>query len=454
MSPPHIVRPYDKNIFIYSNYNIFLTQIVGGPPLVRIFYKTLSILGLLIALMFFGCKKDNASSSGGTTATTTPHDTAATGPVAVAKTNSQKVYVHYMPWFETPATLGAGNWGLHWTMANENPNIILANGRRQIASWFYPMIGPYDSDDRDVIDYHLLLMKYAGIDGLIVDWYGVQNVDDYPLNKRNTDSIFSRVPNSGLQFGICYEDASLAQDKSVAGLDTLTAAKLDFNYLQSAYFSSNSYIRINSQPLLLDFGPQGLKTTADWEQAFSVFSTKPVLLSLEYQGNITGAEGSGEFAWVQATDQANLTAFYSNRAPSLSYYFAGAYPGFQDFYQQGGWGNTLFQIGYNGTATLQNCLNLASTSGTNYLQLITWNDYGEGTMIEPTLDFNFSFLQTIQKYTGVSYTVTELQLIYTWYTLRKEYATNNAAETQLTQAYNDLVALDVKDATAIINQLN
>ena len=125
----------------------------------------------------------------------TPVDTTTSnGPKAVTKTNSQKVYVHYLPWFETPATSPDGKWGQHWTMANENPDVILPNGRRQIASWFYPMIGPYASSDRDVIDYHLLLMKYAGIDGVIIDWYGIHNVDDYPLNKRNTDSIFKRVP--------------------------------------------------------------------------------------------------------------------------------------------------------------------------------------------------------------------------------------------------------------------
>jgi len=410
------------------------------------------LLITLACLVAVGCKKSNSP----VPVNIKPPDTTTVvkGPNPVVKTNSQKIYVHYMPWFETPATSGTGNWGLHWTMANENPNTILGNGRRQIASWFYPMIGPYDSDDRDVIDYHLLLMKYSGIDGLIVDWYGVQNVGDYPLNKRNTDSIFSRVPNAGLQFGICYEDATLAQDKAVAGIDTLTAAKSDFSYLQSAYFGSNSYIKIDNQPLLLDFGPQGLKTTTDWQQAFSVLTTKPRLLSLEYAGDVTGAAGSGEFAWVDATDQANLTGFYQNRAPSLPTYFAAAYPGFKDFYQQGGWGNTLFLINYNGAGTLQNCLNLAKTSATNYLQLITWNDYGEGTMIEPTLDFNFTSLQAIQQYTGVSYTVAELQLIYKWYTLRKKYVSNNTVESQLTQAYYDLVALDVKDATTIISGIN
>jgi hypothetical protein len=417
------------------------------------------VIIVFLCLFAFSCKKSGGGTGGSTSVTTKKTDTTVitqipTNAKPVVKTNTQKVYVHYMPWFETPATSGNGQWGQHWTMANENPNTILPNGRRQIASWFYPMIGPYDSDDRDVIDYHLLLMKYAGIDGVIIDWYGTFNVDDYALNKRNTDSLVKRVPNAGLQFGICYEDASLAQVKATTGTDTVAAAQQDFAYLQSQYFSSGNYIRINNQPLLLDFGPQSLKTTTDWQRAFSGLSTKPRLLSLEYAGSVTGSEGSGEFAWVDASDQQNLQGFYQNRAPSLSTYFAAAYPGFMDFYKQGGWGNTLFLIGYNGTATLQNCLNLAKTSGTNYLQLITWNDYGEGTMIEPTLDFNFTFLQTIQQYTGVTYTVTELQLIYKWYILRKKYAGNTTVEQQLIVAYNDLVALDVVDATTIISAIN
>jgi hypothetical protein len=75
-------------------------------------------------------------------------------------------------------------------------------------------------------------------------------------------------------------------------------------------------------------------------------------------------------------------------------------------------------------------------------------------MIEPTLDFNFTFLQTIQQYTGVTYTYTELKLIYKWYTLRKNYAGNSAIETQFTQAYNYLVTLDVAKAATIITAIN
>jgi hypothetical protein len=404
-----------------------------------------------IPFMSVSCSKGNSFNSPLPVVNNKPDTvTVTTVPKPVAKTNTQKVFVHYMAWFETPATSGTSKWGQHWTMANQNPDIILENGRRQIASWFYPMIGPYASSDRDVIDYHLLLMKYAGIDGVIVDWYGTHNVLDYPLVKRNTDSLFKRIPNAGLQFGICYEDATLLKVKTIAGIDTISAAQQDFAYLQSNYFNNGNYIKVNKQPLLLCFGPQGMKKSDDWQQAFSNLSAQPHLLSLEYQGNITGNAGGGEFAWVNAPNLTNLEGFYQNRVPQIKSAFAGAYPGFRDFYMQGGWGNTLFMIDHNGRSTLQSTLNLAKSSNLPYLQLITWNDYGEGTMIEPTLDFNFDFLVAIQQYTGVSYTQTELQLIYKWYTMRKKYVGKVTIEQKLTQAYNSLVALDVATATSII----
>src|SRR5688500_4362997 len=91
------------------------------------------------------------------------------GSPAVVKTNDMKVYVHYMPWFQTKPF--SGSWGSHWKMNTKNPDIVDAEGKKQIASHYYPLIGPYDSRDKDVIEYHLLLMKYSGIDGVLIDWY-------------------------------------------------------------------------------------------------------------------------------------------------------------------------------------------------------------------------------------------------------------------------------------------
>jgi Glycosyl hydrolase family 99 len=407
---------------------------------------------LLISLSgLVSCSKNNNPGGGGGGGGDTNVVVLAAKPVI--KTNSQKIYVHYMPWFETPATSADGKWGIHWTMVNEDPNTILSNGQRQIASHFYPLIGPYASSDKDVLDYHTLLMKYAGIDGVIVDWYGVQKVYDYPLIKRNTDALFNRMPEVGLQLAICYEDETLRNDHSVGGIDTLVAAKQDMDYLQSVYFKTNSYIKMNQQPLLLCFGPQVLQTPGYWQQAFSDLNPKPLFLSLWYQGDVTGSSGSGEYPWVSLDELVGLNNFYQNRALSLPNALACAYPGFKDFYLEGGWGNNLFTIDHNGTSTLQSTLDLAKNSNLSTVQLITWNDYGEGTMIEPTVEFNYSFLETIQQYTGVGYTKTELELINKWYTLRKKYISNTSIETKLSQAYYDLVSLDVNGATTIINSI-
>src|SRR5215469_15931106 len=79
---------------------------------------------------------------------------------------TKPLLVYYMPWYV--AKPYSSNWGWHWTMNHFDPDTIGASGERQIASWYYPLIGPYDSADPAVLEYHVLLMKLAGIDGIIV----------------------------------------------------------------------------------------------------------------------------------------------------------------------------------------------------------------------------------------------------------------------------------------------
>lgn len=51
-----------------------------------------------------------------------------------------------MPWFETRETNTNGQWGIHWTMANKNPDNIIGEGnKREIAAHYYPEIQPYGS---------------------------------------------------------------------------------------------------------------------------------------------------------------------------------------------------------------------------------------------------------------------------------------------------------------------
>src|SRR5690606_16683401 len=139
----------------------------------------------------------------------------------------------------------------------------------------YPLIGPYASSDTDVLEYHFLLMKYAGIDGILIDWYGTRGLYDYPLNKRNTEAIVAVLEKVGLEFAIVYEDQTLRD-----GLDTdaqrVSQAGADLQYLEKEFFGKDNYIEIDGKPLLMTFGPQIIKTPAGWNDVFGKINEKPV----------------------------------------------------------------------------------------------------------------------------------------------------------------------------------
>ena len=64
-------------------------------------------------------------------------------------TGGRLLMAHYMPWFE--ADPAHARWGWHWTMNHYAP-AHEANGRREAASHYTPLIGLYDSNDPDVLE--------------------------------------------------------------------------------------------------------------------------------------------------------------------------------------------------------------------------------------------------------------------------------------------------------------
>ncbi|MCP3135949.1 glycoside hydrolase family 71/99-like protein [Pyxidicoccus sp. QH1ED-7-1] len=356
-----------------------------------------------------------------------------------------------MPWFETPASSGNGAWGIHWTMANQNPNVVDGSGRRQIASHYYPLIGPYASGDKDVIEYQLLLMKYAGVDGVLVDWPGTVNAWDYAKNRQNADALIARTAAVGLDFALVYEDHNikLAFDAGFIS-NKLAAAQNDINALKNQYFPQGNHIKVNNAPLLLVFGPQTFQSPAEWSNLFAPLSPKPTFLTLWYESPEAGGNASGEYAWIYSDFTAGLNHFYNNHPVPLK--LGVAYPGFHTFYSAGGWGGPTWSLPHNGLSSFGQTLDLAKNSGSvNHIQLATWNDYGEGTMLEPTREFGYGFLTTLQQKLGVPYSQRELELINTLYQQRKQYAGNAAKQAELDQAFSYLVSLQVTQAANILN---
>jgi hypothetical protein len=130
-----------------------------------------------------------------------------------------------------------------------------------------------------------------------------------------------------------------------------------------------------------------------------------------------------------------------------------AYPGFKDYYTEGGWSTSIdWEIDHANGETYRQTLQKAKNKGVGYLQLVTWNDFGEGTMIEPTDEFGYLFLVETQEFTGVSYNISDLETIYTLYQLRKQLAGNTKAQQLLNQAFYYLVSLQVDEAKALLDE--
>jgi hypothetical protein len=372
---------------------------------------------------------------------------------------SKPVLVHYMPWFV--AKPYSGSWGWHWTMNHYNPDSIGADGRRAIASWYYPLIGPYDSADPVALEYHVLLMKLAGIDGVIVDWYGMDNYLDYGVNNQRTAALFKFTQKAALKFCLCYEDRTIQQElngKYIAASNALAHAQDTMRYAESNYFRASSYLRWSNQPVLFNFGPQYFKLNSDWQSIFSVLNTtnQPAFFTEDNRLPV----GAGAFDWPpmwmsqnkggvlsDAQLESYLAAFEQN-ARTWPAFISSAFPRFHDIYQQAGVGSSYGYLDDRGGDTLRETLGRALTNASVLVQVVTWNDFGEGTVVEPTLDFGYRDLGIIQDFRrqyldgNFAFHTNDLTLALRLYNLRRQYAGNAILSAELDRVFTNAISGD------------
>jgi hypothetical protein len=304
-----------------------------------------------------------------------------------------------MPWYEARPFSPA--WGWHWTMNHFDPEQADASGKRSIASHLYPLIGPYDSADPDVLEYHALLMKIAGIDGVIVDWYGFSAFNDYPMIQRRTVALLDTIRRLDLQFALCYEDRTLralVEQDHIKPASALDQARSDLTQAATAWFRDAAHLRWQGQPLLLVFGPDYLKPP-DWQALLPALDPVPGLITLHERK----PPAVGSFAWPPmwaskdgVLSGQELDAYLDRFSRQDGLRIAAAFPGFHDIYAQAGTQPSHGFLDPRDGATFRHTLDRALASGAPFIQLVTWNDYGEGTCIEPTREAGYRYLEAVQ----------------------------------------------------------
>lgn len=373
----------------------------------------------------------------------------------VVKTYSKPIYVHYMPWFESPEyaqypNTSMGNWGQHWTMANKNPDIVV-DGKREIASHFYPLIGPYDNGEPDYCEYAVACIKLSGLDGILIDYAGITEVYDWKLLNDHTLAILPYLKKAGLKFGIVYEDSSLknAFEQSII-TNKVNEGKRVMKYIENNFFIESNYFKLDNKPVLLNFGPQAIFTDNEWNKIFSEIQ-EINFLPLAYHGDYfnLNTSANGAFAWVGETINNDFYNYCSN----FEYCIGSAMPEFKDYYEEGGWGNGYIDYNSNNGKLFEETLERSKFNDVDAIQVITWNDFGEGTIIEPTIEFGYKRLEQLQVFLGVNYSSNELSLAVKLYKKRKEHKGKELENKKLDQVFNYLISLKIKEATELLNEL-
>jgi len=277
-------------------------------------------------------------------------------------------------------------------------NTLLYSGSntKLFASWL-PWFGGsnhmdvgYHSDDPAQVHKQVQDMISRGIQGVIIDWFGpnVPIISDASLLMQREAEA-----NPGFEFAIMEDSGALFNAAVANGCDVTSQLISDLHFINSQFVPSPAYFHLNGQPVIFMFGVT--QFFIDWQRVLPTLPHRELLLFRGPEG-FQQSFANGSFQWVDinTTDAFDsqltaLDAFYTQAAQNPGRAAVGsAYKGFDDPLAMWGtnrqihhrcgqtWLDTMHETGKFFSASHQ----LAS------LQIVTWNDYEEGSEIESGID--------------------------------------------------------------------
>jgi hypothetical protein len=249
-------------------------------------------------------------------------------------------------------------------------------------------------------------MKAAGIDGAIIDWNGPDGFADYEMIHRNTTLLIAELKKAGLKFALCVEDNPghrFMKERKLTREQATAKVAASFAWVDTHWLTDPAYVRLSGRPLLMIFGPQYLEE-AEWSAIRATLKQNPLTLALPHLSRRPGIDGA--FAWVPVSEgkavtteawTAELASLHAREKKDGRPAVAVAFPGYRDFYAQAGVGKSYGSIDYRAGQTFAESFDQAMKSGSPVVQIATWNDYGEGTGIEPTAERGTRDLEVVMR---------------------------------------------------------
>jgi hypothetical protein len=261
-----------------------------------------------------------------------------------------------------------------------------------------PSIGMYDSQNISVIDTQITEAISAGINGFIASWWGPGSYTD------NTDQILINQADTryaGFSVSLYFETKIIQNMNSTFPVEQTQFVK-DVAYIMQSYAGNSAFTQVNEDPVLFISGvgnwPLQFWTTVTGE----IHALYPSLLlisdslDIDYLSAFNGAASYVDLGYMtQSLSLQNGTYPTFTQISQLAksegkYWFATASPGFNGTND----GKTQFvNVPRDDGDTFTIGWDIAQNSDPNGIIVGTWNEYYEGTSIEPAQSYGNLYLQ-------------------------------------------------------------
>lgn len=340
----------------------------------------------------------------------------ATSLISQSSARTKKVFVHYLPWYDGSGVQFPARTG--WCYPHDNIDCSDANTKHYSNE---PLIGEYTLFDDDVLEYHLLQMYVTGIDGVIININAGK-----PMQQSGSVALVQKMyqmknnlANFDMKYIISYDDggntneADILQymqwtydnfyghaqygqlafnddDTGKAVYITWSESNPEYYYNTIRYLFGNNVVMIIRNAVNFQYADANM----EWPGSLNV--------GLPKTSNNYGANNFNDFDWLIARQ----TERYGIAPADVNTLMLGAvYPGFDDENVPAFWnGGTnryfLRNVADGETMTLlwQRQINYfprrlggSDSVENSWIQIVTWNDWPEGTSIEPATDSTYGY---------------------------------------------------------------